>query len=721
MYNIHDEVEGLMMKKANPKYIFFVFIIFFFLFNIFNTYFVTIQALNRYIAPFEHTFRGTINAILGNFSILFFFVLIVFSIFRTAKNRMIFLMIITFILNNILFALTIFNRYFGSAYSTASATLFKNPSDGFLTGVILEVVLELITYYRIILFIPFIVLLVIYIVSDLKAMKVLKYNYHLKKYLSGFLMVTIMTGVALFSYNQNYRETLPLQAVKSTFAAQNLGVYPFYFFQFLGQELNPNIERKLGIVTEEDKIALYHEYNKNKSTYVNFFDQQTYSNRLTVDQAVDHLWIDESLYDGQNLQGILEGRNLVFIHIESMNYFLLEIPELRERLPFLNRLFEESFVFHNFFDNVGMGVSADAELAVLTGMYPIGDRTLYWEYDHTNYQLESLVGHFNQVDYFTKAIHGDLEIFYNRNVVYPNLYGFDEAYFLEDFVADGYIVEEGYMYDTENERIHHSPWISDYHLADYIYGVGQRLNHEGKPFFLYPVTMMPHTPYDFDPNGLRYDLYPNWVDDILLLTLKYLNYIDYYNDVFMRYFIDEFGNNQTLDNTAYIFYSDHGSGLKNGDLDILFDRELSIMETRKMIQHTLAFIYVPGEEMIEDGSYALKQGLLKGEQHLVRGQIDLYRTMIELFNLDVASPYYGVHGLSVEPTFALDNRLMDVVTDDVFFSMRNPKQTFPIDYDVDMNVYEYAFRFKMMSDLLLSTATFQKQLNEAMLRVYGRQ
>ena len=46
------------------------------------------------------------------------------------------------------------------------------------------------------------------------------------------------------------------------------------------------------------------------------------------------------------------------------------------------------------------------------------------------------------------------------------------------------------------------------------------------------------------------------------LTLKYLNYVDYYDDIMKRMFRNEDNEDQTLDNTVYVFYSDHGSGLK---------------------------------------------------------------------------------------------------------------------------------------------------------------
>ena len=681
---------------------------------------LTVQALNRYIAPFKHTFSGEINAFLGNFSVLFFIILLSFLVLKKAKSRMLFLLIITFVLNLFIFALGVFNLFFGTAFSIPASTIFNNPSDGFAAGTFFNALLELVTYARIIVFWPFFILLTLYILSDRKALSKLTFKIKLEKFVSGTLLVMLMLFVAIFSYYEQYKKTLPLNSAKSTFAVQNLGVYPYYLGEFFGQPFDLDLQKLLNLQKEEDLAAAYQEYNKNQTVYTNFFDSLTYSNRLTMDQAVDGIYIDPSISNGNSLQGILEGRNLVLVHLESLNTFLLQQADTNERLIFMNQLLSQSFVFNNFYNNVGMGVSSDGELSILTGLYPMGDRALYWEYEKIDYQLNSITNYFNQEGYHTEAIHGDNQKFYNRDRVYPEMYGFNNFYSLEDFVEDGYDVKDGYLYDSVNNLKHVSPWISDYHLADYTFEFGTSLVNNGTPFMLFSITMMPHTPYEFDPNGYRTDIYPQFNNQISGLTMRYINYVDYVDDVLKRFFISETGTDHTLDQTVYVFYSDHGSGIKNGDLDILFDRELSVLETRKLLQQVPAWIYVPGDEYISFGDYQIRKGLITGEQNLVRSQVDLYRTMIELFNLPVGNdPYYGVHGMSTEPTFALDNRLLDVATDQYFASMRNPKKAFPEEANMTEEDYQYILRFKQLSDIIVSKGDMQKTIDDAIHRIYG--
>jgi phosphoglycerol transferase MdoB-like AlkP superfamily enzyme len=708
------------MKHKNQWHVYFLYIILFFFLNILNTYLLTVQELNRYIAPFRHTFSGDLNAFFGNLSVLFIITVFSFIFIKKAKARMLFLLFFSLFLNIFIFAMGIFNMFFGTAFSIPAATIFNNPADGFALGTFYTALLEIITYYRIIAFLPTIILFVIYRLSDRTKLKQMYFKVTVKKVLSALLLASIMLFGSISSYYEQFQKTMPINSVKSTFAIQTLGVYPYYVGEFFGKPFDVDLKGFLDLNTDRKLADAYQEYNKNQSSYVNFFDQNMYSNRLDQSQAVSNLYIDPSILQGDNLHGILEGRNLVIIHLESLNSFLLEHEATNSRLKFLNTLLSESFYFSNFYNNVGMGVSSDAELSVLTGLYPMGDRTLYWEHDKLGYDLLSIPKYFNQIGYQTLAIHGDHQKFYNRDFVYPDLFKFDEFYSIENFIEDGYDITNGFIFNEEKNLVHQSPWISDYYLADYTNQRGRKMIDEGVPFMMFPVTMMPHTPYEFDPHGLRFDTFPQFANLIQRITLRYINYVDYVDEVIERFFIGSDGSDQTLDNTVYLFYSDHGSGIKNGDLDILFNHKFSVIETRQMLQKVPAWIYVPSDQIITKNGYQLREGLIKGEQNLVRSQVDLFRTMIELFNLPVGNnPYFGVHGFSVEPTFALDNRLMDVAMDDYFFSMRNKRFIYPSERFVEKERFEYIKRFKMLSDILVAEGKAQVEIYEAVRRYYG--
>lgn len=696
------------MNRTTRQHTYTIFITLFIALNIFNTYFLTTSALNKYIAPFSHTFIGELTAILGNMGILLLLVFMVSIVVKSVRLRMIILTILTFGLNFFIFALGAFNLYYGTAFAFNMLTIFNNPAQGFANQTVIEVFKELIVYYRIVVFIPFFTLLT-WTVVYAKKVKGLKATFNYKRLLTQLIAIIAIVLVTSVTFTRQLITNMPIQSEVSSYAVQNYGVYPYYLKEYLGIKTIINPEDTLDISSNEDALTVLSAYNKNVSSYTNAINGQTYSNQLLTGQAnVDY--IDPSFQNTGMINGIFEGKNIVLIQVESLNQFLLQNEYTRANMSFLVNLLSESYVFNNFYTNVGMGVSSDAESIVLTGLNPQGDRTMYWDYNDIPYELPSIIKYLGNEGYHTAAIHGDHEAFYNRNVVYSGLYQFDESYSLENFIADGYDVDNGFVYNHEQQLSHKSPWVSDYYLGDFVSTYG---HNQTEPFMLFPITMMGHTPFDFGPLGATPDIYPNYAPFIHEMTLKYLNYANYYSETIKRFFIADGGDDQTLDDTIYVFYGDHGSGLKNGDLEILFDNELTELEERRMLQQTVAFIYAPSNNQYVDfGNYQLRKGMLTGEQDLVRSEVDLYRTIIELFNIDVGKDmYFGVNGLSTEPTFALDNRILDVVLDDYIYSLRNHQQIDPVDQSINMDLDAYIQTYKMMSDYLLSSKDKLKALN----------
>ena len=78
---------------------FYTYIGLFYGLNILNTYFVTTQALNRYLVPFRLNGFLELNAILGNIAALSIILLIGFLSFKSNRKRITYLTIITLLLN----------------------------------------------------------------------------------------------------------------------------------------------------------------------------------------------------------------------------------------------------------------------------------------------------------------------------------------------------------------------------------------------------------------------------------------------------------------------------------------------------------------------------------------------------------------------------------------------------------------------------------------------
>src|SRR5690554_8033199 len=101
-----------------------------------------------------------LNFFLSNVKFLILNLINVTSLNKNLKNRLRILLITTFILNGILFAIHIFNRFYGTSFTFRAFQIFQNPPGNFGLTIFFEALREIVIYYRIIIFIPFIVLLV---------------------------------------------------------------------------------------------------------------------------------------------------------------------------------------------------------------------------------------------------------------------------------------------------------------------------------------------------------------------------------------------------------------------------------------------------------------------------------------------------------------------------------------------------------------------------------
>lgn len=674
----------------------------FYLLNIINTYFITTSALNRYLVSFSRSFVMEINAFIGNFAVLTIILFLGFMIFKKRKRRHLYIVFFTFFLNILVFLMGLFSKYYQTVFSFNSFDIFKNPAGALTASIVIESLKELIVYYRIVVFVPFIVLLGLYLyfkyskTKDYYKEEAIIFN-SIQLNFSMILLGMLLSISSLTFLQSKMKEQWQLDAEKPLFAVQNGGVYNYYF----GELFNYNYEE-----IKEINYDKYDSYNKNKATYNSYFNEDNFSNKLKIADA-NNLEIDSSLLKDEYLNGVLKDKNIILVHVESFNHFLLDEEGILDDtyLKTLKELLKESYVFENFYTNVGVGNSSDAEFSVLTGILPKGDNTIYWEYENDNYNFQSLPKLFP--NYNKKVLHGDVGEFYNRIVIMDEMMGFDKYYYYNEKEKDYEGTSNSYhLFKNLNVKTDpESPWVSDMSLFDWT----KRVFDKDERNFLFPIMIQPHVPFLYYEENPRFDKELK-VD---LTTLRYLNYESYFESFFSKFIEDA----AYFENSAFIFYGDHGSSVPYKDLLEIKGKtkeEFSILEYEKEMLRTLAFIYVPGEEKNEAGVY---QGLLKGRQPLVRSQIDLYRTIVELYGLNTKHYYFGVNGLSKEKTFAVDTRTFSLVTDEYYLVGKrmneikelNKDTIYPLKDSYQYNPYEffkYAMEFKFEMDNALKKNYF---------------
>ena len=128
------------------------------------------------------------------------------------------------------------------------------------------------------------------------------------------------------------------------------------------------------------------------------------------------------------------GYNLISIHLESIMQFLIGLKiNGVEVTPNLNKLVTESMYFDNFYSQVSVGTSSDAEFTLNTSLMPVQSGTVFVSYYNRDYQsLEKLL---LEKNYYTFSMHGNKAAMWNRNKMHPSL-GYVRFYSEVDYDID---------------------------------------------------------------------------------------------------------------------------------------------------------------------------------------------------------------------------------------------------------------------------------------------
>lgn len=185
----------------------------------------------------------------------------------------------------------------------------------------------------------------------------------------------------------------------------------------------------------------------------------------------------------KKLFGIAKGRNVIVIHLESFQQFLIDKKiNGQEVTPFLNLLYhgQDTYAFSNFFNQVGQGKTSDAENMLETSTYGLSQGSLFATLGNDN-TFQAAPAILKQRAGYTSAVfHGNVASFWNRNNVYKNLgyqYFFDASYFdTSGDKATGYGLKDKLLF------------------ADSI----KYLQHLQQPFYVKYLTVTNHFPFDLD-------------------------------------------------------------------------------------------------------------------------------------------------------------------------------------------------------------------------------
>ena len=137
--------------------------------------------------------------------------------------------------------------------------------------------------------------------------------------------------------------------------------------------------------------------------------------------------------------GLAKGKNVIYLHLESFQQFLLDYKlnidgTEHEVTPFLNSLYhsQSTLAFSNIFNQVKAGKTSDAETMLETGLFGLNQGSFMVNYGGTNTQ-QAAPFILSKNGYQSSAVfHGNIGTFWNRNTTYKQWgyqYFFDASYF----------------------------------------------------------------------------------------------------------------------------------------------------------------------------------------------------------------------------------------------------------------------------------------------------
>lgn len=290
---------------------------------------------------------------------------------------------------------------------------------------------------------------------------------------------------------------------------------------------------------------------------------------------VDYFESDErEKYNDKNkYTGILDGYNIVYVHMESMQNFLMNLKFNGEDVvPELKKLASEGMFFNNFYSPISTGTSSDAEYMMLTGLLPSSSGTVFVTYSDNTFN--SLPKHLKTRDYFTFSMHGNYASMWNRSNVHPRL-GYDKMYF-----------HDSYVFDEELDKI--GLGINDKLFFKQVVEKMETIEAKNKNYFGTIITLSNHSPFA-DNIAFTYDINDYYKDELgKEVSTCYLcerdvgRYIRsaHYADEALGDFLKYIKSSDKFNNTVFVFYGDHDAKLSYKDMNYLYNYDYKTGELK---------------------------------------------------------------------------------------------------------------------------------------------
>lgn len=331
--------------------------------------------------------------------------------------------------------------------------------------------------------------------------------------------------------------------------------------------------------------------------------------------------------------GAAEGMNVVYLHLESIQTFLMNYKLNGEEVtPFLNSLTKDqsTLFFDNFYHQTAQGKTSDAEFMLENSLFGLSKGSAFITKGLNTYHAAPAM--LKDKGYTSAVFHGNNGTFWNRSEIYKS-FGYDKFYDIESYTG---------LEDKD---------MAEYGVLDkpFFEQSADILETLPEPFYTKFITVAHHFPYDIDQEltTIAKGTTGDASVDNYFQTARYA-------DEALKEFFAELEASGLSDNTMIVMYGDHYgiSDNHNEAMAQVMGKEITPVENAKL-QRVPLFIHVPGME--------------GGVDHTYGGQIDLLPTVMHLLGVKTQDYIqFGTDLLSPEHDELVTFRNGDFVSPEVF-------------------------------------------------------
>jgi len=458
------------------------------------------------------------------------------------------------------------------------------------------------------LFLPFILLMLVFIINGIR-LKTKPNDFHLKKkyryeyQIVSCILLIVLCLSSIFYYHSlsdKYNDKYQVLSLKELFegtsnpslAVKDFGIISYGLLDLKSKYVETNIYKNDVIAYNPDKDKR----DIDDTTWESIINSETDSTL----NSLNNFYINNKVTSKNEYTGKYKNKNLIVIMMESVNDIIIN----EEYFPNFHKLLSSSYYFENNYSPRNSCATGNNEFSAMTSLYSIYNNCTSNLYVNNTYP-ESIFNLFNNKGYTTNSFHDYDNTYYERTKIHPNM------------------GSQNY-YDVNSLNMEYSSvygaWPSDVTLMEeYL----EKLDDIDGKFMSYITTVTTHQPYASQSEyGDKY--LDKFEDTSYSLELKrYLSKMTELDNA-LGVLIDGLQERNLLDDTIIVLFGDHYPyGINLNILNEILDRDLNNYENEK----------VP--LVIYDSS--LKETITMDEY---TSYINILPTMANLFDLDYDPRYY---------------------------------------------------------------------------------